>query len=184
MAKTGLLVLAALVMAAAFLAAVHGAGECGATPPDRMALKLAPCASAAQDSKSAPSNPCCTAVHNIGKQSRECLCAVMLSNTAKSSGIKPEVAVTIPKRCNLVDRPVGYKCGGNRRVFFTASAESFRSSCHYPEQHYALITLPIYARYVLYRLHSAMMSCKAFRTVARSDVGVPRNYEVHVYVLS
>jgi hypothetical protein len=31
-----------------------------------------------------------------------------------------------------------------------------------------------YANYVLlYRLHSAMMSCEAFRTVARSDVGVP-----------
>jgi hypothetical protein len=38
----------------------------------------------------------------------------MLSNTAKSSGIKPEVAITIPKRCNLADRPVGYKCGGKQ----------------------------------------------------------------------
>ncbi|CAN4099573.1 unnamed protein product [Withania somnifera] len=35
----------------------------------------------------------------------------MLSSTAKSAGAKPEVAVTIPKRCNLVNRPVGYKCG-------------------------------------------------------------------------
>jgi len=24
----------------------------------------------------------------------------------------PEVAVTIPKRCNIADRPVGFKCGG------------------------------------------------------------------------
>ncbi|XP_062185166.1 non-specific lipid-transfer protein 4-like [Phragmites australis] len=100
-----------LVVAAAGLAAVHGAGECGATPPDRMALKLAPCASAALDPKSAPSSGCCTAVLTIGKQSPQCLCAVMLSNTAKNSGIKPEVAITIPKRCNIVDRPVGYKCG-------------------------------------------------------------------------
>ncbi|TVU01766.1 hypothetical protein EJB05_52762 [Eragrostis curvula] len=109
MMNKGLLVL--LVALAAAAAAVHGAGECGATPPDRMALKLAPCASAAQDPKSAPSNACCTAVRTIGKQSPQCLCAVMLSKTAKSSGIKPEVAITIPKRCNIADRPVGYKCG-------------------------------------------------------------------------
>jgi hypothetical protein len=112
----GLLVLA-LVAAAACLVAVRGAdgaGECGATPPDRMALKLAPCASAAQNPSSAPSSSCCNAVHSIGKQSPKCLCAVMLSKTAKSAGIKPEVAITIPKRCNLVDRPIGYKCGGKQ----------------------------------------------------------------------
>jgi hypothetical protein len=50
-------------------------------------------------------------VHTIGK-SPSCLCAVMLSGTAKMAGIKPEVAITIPKRCNIADRPVGYKCGG------------------------------------------------------------------------
>ncbi|KAJ1270918.1 hypothetical protein BS78_06G087700 [Paspalum vaginatum] len=111
--KRGLPVLA-LVAAAAFLVAVggaYGAGECGATPPDKMALKLAPCASAAQNPSSAPSSGCCTAVHTIGKQSPKCLCAVMLSKTAMKAGIKPEVAITIPKRCNLADRPVGYKCG-------------------------------------------------------------------------
>ncbi|KAL6327316.1 hypothetical protein AAG906_018769 [Vitis piasezkii] len=60
--------------------------------------------------ESCPSKSCCLQVKKIG-QNPDCLCAVMLSNTAKSSGIKPEVAVTIPKRCNLADRPVGYKCG-------------------------------------------------------------------------
>ncbi|OEL30369.1 hypothetical protein BAE44_0008612 [Dichanthelium oligosanthes] len=105
----GLLVLAVLVAAACQIA--EGAGECGATPPDTMALRLAPCASAAQDPSSAPSAGCCNAVHTIGKQSPQCLCAVMLSNTAKTAGIKPEVAISIPKRCNLADRPVGYKCG-------------------------------------------------------------------------
>ncbi|TYI94062.1 hypothetical protein E1A91_D02G177000v1 [Gossypium mustelinum] len=35
----------------------------------------------------------------------------MLSNTAKSSGIKPRIAITIPKRCNIANRPIGYKCG-------------------------------------------------------------------------
>lgn len=111
MRARGLLVLA-LVAAAACLVAVDGAGECGATPPDKMALKLAPCASAAQKPDAAPSSGCCNAVHTIGMQSPQCLCAVMLSKTAKKSGIKPEVAITIPKRCNLADRPVGYKCGG------------------------------------------------------------------------
>ncbi|NP_001151364.2 Non-specific lipid-transfer protein precursor [Zea mays] len=103
-----------VVVAAACLAAprgADGAGECGATPPDTVALRLAPCASAAEDPGSAPSGSCCSAVHAIGKQSPRCLCAVMLSNTARSAGIKAEVAITIPKRCNLADRPVGYKCG-------------------------------------------------------------------------
>jgi hypothetical protein len=35
----------------------------------------------------------------------------MLSNIAKMSGANPQIAVTIPKRCNLADRPIGYKCG-------------------------------------------------------------------------
>ncbi|CAN6234958.1 unnamed protein product [Urochloa humidicola] len=109
--KGGLVVLGLLLVAAAAAWVADGAGECGATPPDRMALRLAPCASAAQNPSSAPSGACCGAVRTIGKQSPQCLCAVMLSNTAKSSGIKPEVAITIPKRCNLADRPVGYKCG-------------------------------------------------------------------------
>ncbi|WVZ85571.1 hypothetical protein U9M48_032483 [Paspalum notatum var. saurae] len=105
------LLVLALVAAAVAVRGADGAGECGATPPDKMALKLAPCASAAQKPSSAPSSACCTAVHTIGKQSPQCLCAVMLSKTAMKAGIKPEVAITIPKRCNLADRPVGYKCG-------------------------------------------------------------------------
>ncbi|KAJ9160218.1 hypothetical protein P3X46_025639 [Hevea brasiliensis] len=90
---------------------VDGAGECGKSiTPDREAFKLAPCASAAQDENAAVSAQCCAQVKKIG-QNPACLCAVMLSNTAKSSGVNPEIAVTIPKRCNIADRPVGYKCG-------------------------------------------------------------------------
>ncbi|KOM38099.1 hypothetical protein LR48_Vigan03g148100 [Vigna angularis] len=37
--------------------------------------------------------------------------AFLLSNTAKMAGVNPQIAVTIPKRCNLANRPVGYKCG-------------------------------------------------------------------------
>lgn len=93
------------------LCPVNGAGECGKASPDSEAFKLAPCISASQNQKAPVSSSCCAQVKKIG-QNPSCLCAVMLSNTAKSSGSKPEIAVTIPKRCNLVDRPVGYKCGG------------------------------------------------------------------------
>ncbi|KAH9766792.1 AAI domain-containing protein [Citrus sinensis] len=89
---------------------VIGAGECGKSSPDREAFKLAPCAMAAQDPNADVSSQCCMQVKKLG-QNPSCLCAVMLSNVAKSSGIKPDVAITIPKRCNLADRPVGYKCG-------------------------------------------------------------------------
>ncbi|ESW05938.1 hypothetical protein PHAVU_010G005500 [Phaseolus vulgaris] len=90
---------------------VAGAGECGrSTTPDNEALKLIPCASAAQDENAKVSSSCCAQVQKLGKNP-SCLCAVMLSNTAKLSGADPKVAVTIPKRCNLSTRPVGYKCG-------------------------------------------------------------------------
>ncbi|PWA36565.1 hypothetical protein CTI12_AA598520 [Artemisia annua] len=92
------------------LSEVHGAGECGKANPDMEAFKLAPCASAAQDENASVSRSCCAQVKKLGKNPK-CLCAVMLSNTAKSSGIKPEIAMTIPKRCNIADRPVGYHCG-------------------------------------------------------------------------
>ncbi|KAF3334083.1 putative lipid-transfer protein DIR1 [Carex littledalei] len=89
---------------------VNGAGECGRTSPDTMAFRLAPCASAAGDANAQVSSQCCSQVQSF-TQNPGCLCAVLLSNTAKSAGIKPEIAITIPKRCNLANRPVGYKCG-------------------------------------------------------------------------
>ncbi|KAL9226641.1 hypothetical protein vseg_002429 [Gypsophila vaccaria] len=87
-----------------------GAGECGRKSPDQEAFKLAPCAMAAQDEDAPVSDRCCAAIKQIG-QNPSCLCAVMLSKTAQSTGAKPEVSITIPKRCNIADRPVGYKCG-------------------------------------------------------------------------
>uniref|UniRef100_A0A0A9F1X1 Bifunctional inhibitor/plant lipid transfer protein/seed storage helical domain-containing protein n=1 Tax=Arundo donax TaxID=35708 RepID=A0A0A9F1X1_ARUDO len=99
-----------LMLAGVALEGADGAGECGMASADRVALRLAPCISAADAPQSTPSSSCCSAVHTIG-QSPSCLCAVMLSGTARAAGIKPEVAVTIPKRCNMADRPVGYKCG-------------------------------------------------------------------------
>jgi hypothetical protein len=89
---------------------VYGAGDqCGKSSIENEATKLAPCTLAAHDEKAQVSDKCCTVVKNIDGS---CLCAIMLSDIAKSSGIKPEVAVTIPKHCNIANRPVGYKCGG------------------------------------------------------------------------
>uniref|UniRef100_A0A0E0KYS1 Bifunctional inhibitor/plant lipid transfer protein/seed storage helical domain-containing protein n=1 Tax=Oryza punctata TaxID=4537 RepID=A0A0E0KYS1_ORYPU len=85
--NTLLLILVALVVAAG--EAAEGAGECGRASADRVALRLAPCVSAADDPQSTPSSSCCSAVHTIG-QSPSCLCAVMLSTTARVAGIKPE----------------------------------------------------------------------------------------------
>lgn len=105
------------------------AGECPKSSPDAEAMKLLPCASAAQDPNAVPSGSCCSQVKQLG-QNPKCLCAVMLSNTAKSAGVKPEVALTIPKRCNLADRPVGYKCGGQPLTYLCVSNTYFISSIH------------------------------------------------------
>ncbi|KAD5962137.1 hypothetical protein E3N88_13610 [Mikania micrantha] len=106
MCQLGLL----LALVIARLGQVNGAGECGIVSADIEALTLAPCVSAAQDMNVAVSSSCCDAVQTLIKNPA-CLCAVLLSNTAKSSGVNLDVAITIPKRCNIADRPVGYQCG-------------------------------------------------------------------------
>lgn len=92
------------------LKTAEGASACGKSTPDNEAFKLAPCATAAQDEKAPVSDSCCKQVKRIG-QNPSCLCAVMLSDTVKNFGVKPDIALTIPKRCNFANRPVGYKCG-------------------------------------------------------------------------
>ncbi|KAJ9185281.1 hypothetical protein P3X46_004934 [Hevea brasiliensis] len=66
--------------------------------PDNEAFKLAPCAEASQDENAAVS----------GEENRpgpKLSCRVMLSSTAsKASGIKPEIAITIPKRRKIPNR--------------------------------------------------------------------------------
>ncbi|KAF8715532.1 hypothetical protein HU200_027189 [Digitaria exilis] len=112
-----LLALALLAGAVAVLAApprgADAGGECGATRPDHLALKLAPCASAVESPESVPSASCCAAVRDVGRRhSPGCLCALFLSDTVRHSGVNLDAVITIPKRCNLASRPVGYKCGG------------------------------------------------------------------------
>nr|CAD1831106.1 unnamed protein product [Ananas comosus var. bracteatus] len=86
---------------------------------------MAPSLAARRDLRAPVSPSCCAVVHRLGRSPR-CLCAVMLSNTGKSAGIKPQVAMTIPKRCNLADRPVGYKYGGG--LYFTLKSREVRIS--------------------------------------------------------
>ncbi|XP_022747039.1 uncharacterized protein LOC111296831 [Durio zibethinus] len=90
-------------------------GPCGRHNIEKEAEKLAPCTKAAQDVKAPVSNRCCTVMEKKLKNP-SCLCAIMFAHTAYNAGIKPEVAVTIPKRCNIAVRPVGHKCGGRIRI--------------------------------------------------------------------
>ncbi|KAF7038598.1 hypothetical protein CFC21_048765 [Triticum aestivum] len=104
------------------LGAARGAGECGRVPADRMALKLAPCAAATQNPGAKVAPGCCAQIRSIGR-SPKCLCAVMLSATARQAGVKPAVAMTIPKRCAIANRPIGYKCG--RKFIYSDDVRSF-----------------------------------------------------------
>ncbi|XVE69304.1 hypothetical protein DITRI_Ditri09bG0141300 [Diplodiscus trichospermus] len=87
----------------------HGTyyGPCGKHDIEKEAEKLAPCTEAAKYVQAPVSQRCCTIMEKKLKNP-SCLCAVMFSRTAYYAGIKPEVAVTIPKRCNIHVHPVGY----------------------------------------------------------------------------
>lgn len=84
------------------------AGVCGKNM-EAVVYKLAPCAAAAQSENVLVPCVCCDQLKKIDKC---CLCAIILSKEAKILGLKPQVAVTIPKSCKFANRPMGYKCGG------------------------------------------------------------------------
>lgn len=104
------------------IAGVFGAGECGKSSIDSEVMKLAPCALAAHDEKAKVSDKCCTVVKDIDVSY---LCAIMLSKIAKSPGIKPEVAITTSKMCNIANRPVAYKRGGFLTFYYNLQFEMF-----------------------------------------------------------
>ncbi|PQP92600.1 uncharacterized protein Pyn_24059 [Prunus yedoensis var. nudiflora] len=88
-----------------------GAGNCGKLKPEVLGGKLAPCAEAAKDKDVKVSHKYCDVVKKVHTS---CLCALLLSKESKSLGIKPEVAVTIPKRCKIkAKHSKDYKCGGH-----------------------------------------------------------------------
>ncbi|KAB1209784.1 hypothetical protein CJ030_MR6G010420 [Morella rubra] len=82
----------------AFIWEVAAAGECGKTPIRSAAASLSPCLSAAGNARAKVPPTCCTKVGALMNTAPKCLCAVLLSPLAKQAGIKPAIAITIPKR--------------------------------------------------------------------------------------
>ncbi|GLJ38888.1 hypothetical protein SUGI_0792830 [Cryptomeria japonica] len=89
---------------------IFGAGECGKTPVNVVAKSLSPCIGAANNAKAKVAPACCAQVTKTLAMPR-CMCAVFLSPLAKQAGINLGIAITIPKRCNIKNRPMGKKCG-------------------------------------------------------------------------
>lgn len=106
-----------MLASAAFIPAVDAAGECGKTPIKTAAVSLSPCLSAAGKSNAKVPPTCCTKVGALIKTAPKCLCAVLLSPLTKQAGINPAIAITIPKRCNISNRPSGKKCGSKYIAF-------------------------------------------------------------------
>ncbi|KAF9673828.1 hypothetical protein SADUNF_Sadunf10G0064500 [Salix dunnii] len=104
-------VLLVLVASNVFICDVYAGGECGKTPIRSAAASLSPCLGAAGNARAAVPPTCCSKVAALIKTAPKCLCAIMLSPLAKQAGIKPGIALTIPKRCNIKNRQAGKKCG-------------------------------------------------------------------------
>ncbi|XP_077230471.1 bifunctional inhibitor/lipid-transfer protein/seed storage 2S albumin superfamily protein [Tasmannia lanceolata] len=100
-----------LLASQAYIRGTNAAGECGKTPINTAATSLSPCLGAAGNLKANVLPACCSRVSALLANSPKCLCAVFLSPLAKQAGINPAIAITVPKRCNIKNRPVGKKCG-------------------------------------------------------------------------
>nr|ACS96447.1 protease inhibitor/seed storage/lipid transfer protein family protein [Jatropha curcas]ADU56178.1 hypothetical protein [Jatropha curcas] len=108
-ASVKFLCLLGFVVIVGIVGGVNGAGECGSSVENELG-NLRSCGDAIHDQDAPVSESCCLEAKKI-VQDTSCLCAIVLSNTAKAAGMIPEVAITIPKRCNIADRPVGHQCG-------------------------------------------------------------------------
>ncbi|KAF9610727.1 hypothetical protein IFM89_024577 [Coptis chinensis] len=100
-----------LLASYAHIKETKAAGECGRTPVNNAAVSLSPCLGAAGSVSAKVPPLCCSKVAALLKNSPRCLCAVFLSPLVIKAGLKPAVAITIPKRCNIRNRPIGKKCG-------------------------------------------------------------------------
>ncbi|KAK4264097.1 hypothetical protein QN277_029432 [Acacia crassicarpa] len=89
----------------------EAAGECGRTPIGSVAASLAPCLPATGNVRARVPPACCARVGAMIRMSPRCLCAVLLSPMARQAKINPAIALTVPKRCNIRNRPAGKKCG-------------------------------------------------------------------------
>ncbi|KAF7850704.1 hypothetical protein BT93_L5088 [Corymbia citriodora subsp. variegata] len=104
-------ILMVLVVSSGLVQEASAAGECGRIPIGSAAASLSPCLGAAKNARAKVPPACCTKVNALIRTSPRCLCAVLLSPLAKQAGIMPATAISIPKRCNIRNRPAGKKCG-------------------------------------------------------------------------
>ncbi|KAK3032213.1 hypothetical protein RJ639_036143 [Escallonia herrerae] len=88
-----------------YIPKADAAGECGRMPIRSAAASLSPCLSAAGNARAKVPPTCCGKVGALIRTAPKCLCVVLLSPLAKQAGIKPGIAITIPKRCNIRNRP-------------------------------------------------------------------------------
>ncbi|KAB1205941.1 hypothetical protein CJ030_MR7G016924 [Morella rubra] len=108
--KTCLVVFPFVLSSKVFIREIDAEGDCGDTPIWQEALSLLPCQDAGKNATIEVPAACCTKVEDLLKTSPNCLCAVWLSPVVKQAGVKPEIAITIPKRCNIQKRYAGKKC--------------------------------------------------------------------------
>ncbi|XP_016510535.1 non-specific lipid transfer protein GPI-anchored 15 [Nicotiana tabacum] len=94
-----------------FLPQANAAGKGGGCGNAPAASSLIPCLGAAKNGRTKVPPACCGKIEALLKTSPKCLCAALLSPAAKNAGVNPVIAVTIPKRCNIKNRPVGKRCG-------------------------------------------------------------------------
>lgn len=110
-----------LLASNAYVKETLAAGECGKTPLNVAAASLSPCAGAAQNAKVKVPPACCSRIQTLLTNSPKCLCAVFLSPLVKQTGINLAIAITVPKRCNIKNRPSGKKCGSKYLLIYIFS---------------------------------------------------------------
>ena len=104
--------LALLIIAAhALVWGAEAAGECGRVSIRSAAASLAPCLSAVGNARAKVPPACCSTLSGLNSKAPKCICAILLSPLAKQAGVKPEIALTVPKRCGIKNRHSGKKCG-------------------------------------------------------------------------
>lgn len=101
----------ALMILLITLSSAEAAGECGRMPIGQAAASLSPCLPATRNPRSKVPPVCCAKVGALIRTNPRCLCTVMLSPVAKNAGINPGIAIAVPKRCNIRNRPAGKRCG-------------------------------------------------------------------------
>lgn len=120
-----------LLASHAYVKEAHAAGECGKTPVNVAAASLSPCVGAAQNATAKVPPACCSKIQTLLTNSPKCLCAVFLSPLVKQAGINLATAITVPKRCNIKNRPAGKKCGSKYQWICShiQSSSSSNPSC-------------------------------------------------------